>query len=599
MKRIFTGILLLSVLFTSTSCAVKRQILCIAEDGRTDFTIACEYDTVNANLAVQKLKKFIDGVAHTDISLNGYGKQISFITDSSLESRTYKILFTEDLLEVRAYDDFTLYFAVLNLISNLRPVSGENFVGVPCGYKTSGAVEDIDNSSLIPVYTKNEDVTLEKSWPDGEASSPDWIKGLTIVEMRVETATEEGTLDAAVTVLDRLAQTGVNAVWLCPVYDGEYGNKGPQSVNPKLTGTSDYEAGWEKVAEFVRNAHARNIRVFLDIISWGVWTNSPLIEEHPDWFTGIGYWNGYDYDWSNEEMREWFIAQAVSIIKKTDADGFRCDLEPGQTGYEVYRQIRKRLYDDGYKIAIFSEGTNWRDDVYDFEQHGARVNEGAYLDNPARPYFVKSIRSAIRRGTTVNNDAARYSTYCLSMHDFTKTSVQKDRMLFGFSSVFLPHLPLWFLGEEYGMEAVGTLYYQAKQDLSLLENAENYAFYHDVKIYLRIKYMYPDIFCNFAEDFVENNVCDVSIEGGGNIGSYARWADHRGVMIIPNTVDENVLGAVQVTIPYDEMHITSMKIRLTDLMSEQILYEGDKTDFLSFTAYVAPGEIGVYIIDEY
>lgn len=35
-------------------------------------------------------------------------------------------------------------------------------------------------------------------------------------------------------------------------------------------------------------AHAHGMKVFLDVITHGVMKDSPLVEEHPDWFLG-GY----------------------------------------------------------------------------------------------------------------------------------------------------------------------------------------------------------------------------------------------------------------------------------------------------------------------
>lgn len=70
----------------------------------------------------------------------------------------------------------------------------------------------------------------------------------------------------------------------------------------------------------------------------------------------------------------------------------------------------------------------------------------------------------------------------------------------------------------------GTLYYNVEQDLTLLDNAENYAFYNDVKKYLEIKYTYSDIFCEYALRFEENNICSVPAVGTGNIGAFARYS---------------------------------------------------------------------------
>ena len=69
----------------------------------------------------------------------------------------------------------------------------------------------IDNSALIP-----------KALPDGEVKmegmSPDWTKTLIMAQFRIETATPEGTFQSATKVLDHYAETGVNGLWINPIW---------------------------------------------------------------------------------------------------------------------------------------------------------------------------------------------------------------------------------------------------------------------------------------------------------------------------------------------------------------------------------------------
>lgn len=48
-------------------------------------------------------------------------------------------------------------------------------------------------------------------------------------------------------------------------------------------------------------------------------------------------------NWTNSELREWFIERAVDIVNITGCDGLRYDLEPGITGYDIAKEIRRRL----------------------------------------------------------------------------------------------------------------------------------------------------------------------------------------------------------------------------------------------------------------
>ena len=84
----------------------------------------------------------------------------------------------------------------------------------------------IDNTSLLPTYRPDEEVTLIPSSADGLLRSPDWTDELVLVEVHPETATREGTLESLLPVLDHLAALGVNGVWLTPIYEKGPGGNG-------------------------------------------------------------------------------------------------------------------------------------------------------------------------------------------------------------------------------------------------------------------------------------------------------------------------------------------------------------------------------------
>ena len=141
--------------------------------------------------------------------------------------------------------------------------------------------EKIDNSSLIPTIKPDSEVTVDSN------GTPDWVKDLIIVQMNPANVTKEGTLKAAEKVLDHYQEAGVNCIWVCPVNeydDGNWGYKGwgVDTITHRITGTDDFDAGWQVFKEFVDEAHSRNIRIILDIISWGVALNCPLLTEKPE-----------------------------------------------------------------------------------------------------------------------------------------------------------------------------------------------------------------------------------------------------------------------------------------------------------------------------
>ncbi|MBQ9995345.1 MAG: hypothetical protein IJP32_03155, partial [Clostridia bacterium] len=129
-----------------------------------------------------------------------------------------------------------------------------------------------DNRSLLPPYRPDRDVRLIPASADGQLLSPDWTDELVLVEVHPETATREGTLASLLPVLDHLAALGVNGIWLTPIYEkgpggNGYGNQGPHTLEPAVTGCTDVNEGWQRVRAFVEEAHRRNIRVLLDLIT--------------------------------------------------------------------------------------------------------------------------------------------------------------------------------------------------------------------------------------------------------------------------------------------------------------------------------------------
>ena len=411
--------------------------------------------------------------------------------------------------------------------------------------------KNASNAALLPPYRDDADVKLIRADADGLLFSPDWVSSLVLVEVHPETATKEGTLASLVPVLDHLAALGVNGIWLTPIYEkgpggNGYGNMGPHTLEPAVTGTDDVEEGWRRAAAFVAEAHKRNIRVLLDIISWGCIHASPLISEHPDWFRGEA-WGGAAFDWENDEFRAWFIDVCIRNILVTHADGYRCDCEPMYSGYRVFAEIRTRLLALGRKIAVIAEESSERRATYDCEQDGVTGwidwSRGQQYQHP-RTYFLEpgcDIVSCIREGTLHGDAAAQrngvsgrnqYYTYCVSNHDFQYSVTNRNRLVIGYQAIFAPYIPLWYLGAEFGMTAEKKVIYFVPVDWTLLDLPENREFLEDIRRYLAVRRLYPEIFEYFPLDHRESNIAP--LESDVPLRAYARYRNGQAVLIVPN-----------------------------------------------------------------
>lgn len=398
----------------------------------------------------------------------------------------------------------------------------------------------IDNSALIPSYRPDDQVQME-GW------HPDWIGGLIMAQMRVESATDEGTFAAAVKVLDHYREMGVNAMWLTPIQDkgtsgNGYSNMGPHTVNPALTGCDSYEESWKVVKWFVDEAHKRDIRIYLDLIVWGTVKESPLVTAHPDWYAGfLEVWGGYKFNWYSDEFKTWFFDRAEKIVLDTGIDGFRVDLEPFVTGHKLFAALRRRLLEKGRKISIMAECTSERDEAYDFDEQITNEDPERWHMHTMftkRHNIVDAVKNGWGHGTIYaqENDRggrARFYCLCLSCHDNPRPCIEQDRLIAGYGAVFGPYIPLWFIGDDWGnLLKPGCGMFNNYIDWSRLDLPENRAFYEDFKRMLRIRRQYPEIFTFFPEDHRNANIEKVTSDCP--LQAYARYAGQRAVIVLPN-----------------------------------------------------------------
>ena len=480
---------------------------------------------------------------------------------------------------------------------------------------TVSAIEKTDNSELLK-YKTSEETGISKSYCDGIIETPDWVDSLIIVELRPDTASIGGTFAECYDLIDFYAEVGVNGIWLTPVYDKSeigngYSNRGPHTIEPKLTGKDNYKDGWQELAKFVAYAHSKGIYIFLDVITWGVVRGAPLIDEHPDWFNGEA-WSNIAFDWSNKELYNWFRDTLINNILTTDADGFRCDCEPHHSGYDMYREVRNTLSDMGKNIIVICEDTCKRSGTYDFEQEGvfdySTVSRGHVYEKPVNFFGdgLLNIVDCTKKGQAVGyrdwqknplkRGTGKYYTNCITNHDYQLRDVCGSRINIGYSAIFAPYIPIWYMGDEFNASNEPGVLYDLYVDYSEAENEENAAFLEDVKQMIRIRRTYSDIFEYWPANHRNSNICKVKTENLGSLQAYARYADNRAVIITANNTDSNLTGTIK--IPFINAGINGYKhYTVTDLMSGKVIAEGSKNDVRKFTAEISSDYVGVFFVE--
>ena len=165
------------------------------------------------------------------------------------------------------------------------------------------------------------------------------LENSVVYEMNVRQYTPEGTFAAAQKELPRLAEMGVDIVWLMPIYPiGVEGRKGTLGsyyavknyceTNPEFGTLEDFDA-------FVAEAHRLGLRVIIDWVANhtspdAVWVNGKPAE----WYERDAEGNTtFTADWSDtanlnyENKDVWKGMQdALRFWMERGIDGFRCDM---------------------------------------------------------------------------------------------------------------------------------------------------------------------------------------------------------------------------------------------------------------------------------
>lgn len=203
--------------------------------------------------------------------------------------------------------------------------------------------------------------------------------------------------------LDRIAAMGFDWVFLNPVhYPGFSGSlyavKDYYALNPLLTDgvRSSPEAS---LSEFLKAAEARGIAVMMDLVVNHTAKDSPLTEQHPEWFMhepdgslhspfAVDPDDGHktiwgdlaEIDYSDRPERAALISYFADYIRhytRMGVRGFRCD-----AAYKVPKQVWR---------ALISAGRQQRDDlVFAAENLGASEEEVKAMRGAGFDYLFNS-----------------------------------------------------------------------------------------------------------------------------------------------------------------------------------------------------------------
>ena len=600
-----------------------KTTISVVVNGSTEYTLVASAAVQEANGSdIAYLTRVMDARfgAHPAVAESGAGKTISLsYTDGESLDWAVTVDDATGNIEITGGGAVALSRAIQTFITqHCARSEGNLLVDVAGDYRYSYAEDKIDNSTLLS-YEGGDKTVMAPSDDDGKLTSPAWLDSAVMVELRIDTASIGGTFKESYDLIDFYAEAGVNVLWLSPVYErgaggNGYGNIGLHRIEPWLTGTQDQEAGWNELKKFVDYAHSKGVYILLDIITWGTMYASPLIEEHPDWYSGEA-WGNAAFNWRNPEFKEWFITNAVANIEKTGADGYRCDCEPFTAGYAVYTEIRKRLSDKGIYPLIMSEEGGHRQAAFDCEQDGvlqyADMTRGQLYQNPVN-FFVDGyldIVDATQTGrglggpTFVNNrrqmGTFRYYTNCITNHDYQARNVNGNRLKIGYAAIYAPYIPLWYMGDEFGVTMKNkAVLYDVSVDYGAVGTKDDQTLFHeDVKQMIAIRRAYPEIFAQWPLNHRDANIEEVTVEGLGKLQNYVRFAGNKAIIVVANNEEGND-GICKVTIPFDKCFAeTYHNYKVTDMLTGQVIAVGHAETVDHFSAIVPYQYCGVFMVE--
>jgi len=226
----------------------------------------------------------------------------------------------------------------------------------------------------------------------------DWVKNAMIYEIFPRSYSAQGNLDGITADLPRLADLGINCIWMMPIFEG------PSDHGYEITDYYAIEQDYGAAAdlhELVQAAHALGIRIVLDMVLNHTGIGHPFMQDALRYGRYSHYWDWYDrdangnytyyFDWTslpninlnNPETVKYYIDMCKYWITEFDIDGYRCDVAwgPQQRSPQFWVQWRQALKEIKPECLLLAENgandftifTNRFDLAFDWNLH----HEGA------------------------------------------------------------------------------------------------------------------------------------------------------------------------------------------------------------------------------
>ena len=185
----------------------------------------------------------------------------------------------------------------------------------------------------------------------------EWTRDAVLYQINTRQFTAEGTLRAAEAHLPRLAEMGVDIVWLMPIHPigaanrkgslgSPYAVKDYRAINPDLGQAADLKS-------FVDRAHGLGMKVILDwVANHSAWDN-PLTQSHPEWYLkspegtlmppeGTDWSDVAAFDYAQPGLRAYMAGSLEYWVRAFGIDGYRADVA-GYVPLDFWETVRAQI----------------------------------------------------------------------------------------------------------------------------------------------------------------------------------------------------------------------------------------------------------------
>lgn len=298
------------------------------------------------------------------------------------------------------------------------------------------------NVSCILTYCQISSNTIPLNKQDAR-SVPDWVKHGIIYQIQPRAFTPEGTLKAAISRLSRVAEIGIDMVYLCPVFvEDDNMDLTFWSPRQKASGMNnprnpyrikdfyhiDPEYGTDNdLKAFVNEVHRLGMRVMLDMVYLHCGPTAVFIKDHPDFIKRDkdgkvvnADWNFPALNYANSELREYLWKNMEYWLTEFHVDGFRCDVADG-IPLDFWEIARERLEKIRPDVAMLAEGERGEDQLkaFDLDYSFSWFNAVRRVFDKGEP--VSILRSTWEKMEETHPKGARFIHY-IDNHDIANDS---------------------------------------------------------------------------------------------------------------------------------------------------------------------------------